>query len=208
MTVRFAKLGWALAACLAGTSCMSDSPAPVLLLNVEDEKAIQPAPDLPREARLVGALETYCIDPLPEPGDIRRAIASTGWRAPAPDVSGQGADEPGPGVGSDAGFGKPLIRRNGEIGGLSLSVGLFGSDDTGGKVLTCAIETANVETGAFLALLRRRGHIEREPIIDMSAPPQSLRAWHLRSRRNLEANHTLSLETDAQDSRIRVAISD
>lgn len=208
MTGQFSTFGWPLLACLAGAACVADDPAPILFLNVEDAPAIKPSPELSREARLAGALEAYCIDPLPETGDIRRAIAATGWRVPDTSDLPEGPAVPEPTFAGDAPFGRAMIEREGAIGDLSLSVGLYGAGDAGGDVVTCAIEADGIDGPVLADILRRRGHVGREPIAEMAFPPSALTAWHLASRRGLEKTYTLSLETNSQDGQARLAISD
>lgn len=172
-------------------ACASQEPAPILYAD---------APDTTRSARLAAVIQQFCIAPLPELRAMQGAFTASGWQAPAPDIA--------PNAPRERLFGAPIDEREGQIGDLAVSVGLYRASDESGELITCAVETANIDTAALVSMLQQRGHIESAPVVDLSAPPTTLRAWYIVSRPELGARYTLALETNDQTGRVLVTISD
>lgn len=178
--------------CLAAlAACASQEPAPILYAD---------APDTTRSARLAAVIQQFCISPLPELRAMEGAFSASGWDEPAPDIA--------PTAPGERLFGDPVAEREGQIGDLAVSIGLYRASDESGELITCAVETANVDTAALVSMLQQRGHIETMPVVDMTAPPTALRAWYIVSRPELGARYTLALETNDQTGRVLVTVSD
>lgn len=188
---RRAPLAAGLALILGLAACASQKAAPILYAD---------APDITRSARLAALIEQFCIAPLPEPRALEGAITASGWDEPTPDIA--------PGSPVDNLFGAPVVEREGRIGELPISVGLYSASDESGVVITCVVETANVDTAALISMLQERGHLESSPVVDMSSPPTTLRAWYIVSRPELGMRFTFAMETDDQTGSVLITVSD
>lgn len=170
-------------------ACETRKPAPVTFAF---------SPDATRTGRMFSVMERYCLGPLPETAQMRERIAGTGW-AEIPADEYRDLLQPG--------YDEPLIERKGEVEGLTFLIAVYRGNQFGVPVLGCSVLASGIETEALERMLAGAGHIEGEPVIDMTQPPARLRSWPLRAGPADEPPFMVSIDADDEAGTVTLSVS-